>query len=102
MHFVLYTYKERAYTLQMMKKQLAEIGGWLGMVLIHEATIPTSVSVIMGWSSDLPPLDMVLLIWSGLFLFFIRALARFDWLYLVSNAVGFMLQSMLLAIILYQ
>jgi len=85
-----------------MLKQLAEIGGWLGMVLIHGATIPTSVSVIMGWSSDLPPLDMVLLIWSGLFLFFIRALARFDWLYLVSNAVGFFLQSMLLAIILYQ
>jgi len=84
----------------MMKKQLAEIGGWLGMVLIHGATIPTSVSVIMGWSSDLPPLDMVLLIWSGLFLFFIRALARFDWLYLVSNAVGFMLQSVLLAIII--
>ena len=50
------------------------------MVLIHGATIPTSVSVIMGWSSDLPPLDMVLLIWSGLFLFFIRALARIDWL----------------------
>jgi len=84
----------------MMKKQLAEIGGWLGMVLIHGATIPTSVSVIMGWSSDLPPLDMVLLIWAGLFLFFIRALARFDWLYLVSNAVGFMLQSVLLAIII--
>ena len=85
-----------------MKKTLAEIGGWVGMVLIHGATIPTSVSVIMGWSSDLPPLDMVLLIWSGLFLFFIRALARIDWLYLVSNAVGFFLQSVLLAIILYQ
>jgi len=85
-----------------MIKRLAEIGGWLGMVLIHGATIPTSISVIMGWSSDLPPLDMVLLIWSGLFLFFIRALARVDWLYLVSNAVGFFLQSLLLAIILYQ
>jgi hypothetical protein len=85
-----------------MIKRLAEIGGWLGMVLIHGATIPTSISVIMGWSSDLPPLDMVLLIWSGLFLFFIRALARIDWLYLVSNAVGFFLQSLLLAIILYQ
>ena len=72
------------------------------MVLIHGATIPTSVSVIRGWSSDLPPLDMVLLIWSGLFLFFIRALARIDLLYLVSNAVGFFLQSVLLAIILYQ
>ena len=72
------------------------------MVLIHGATIPTSVSVIMGWSSDLPPLDMVLLIWSGLFMFFLRALARIDWLYLVSNAVGFFLQSLLLAIIIYQ
>ena len=85
-----------------MIKRLAEIGGWVGIVLIHGATFPTSVSVIMGWSSDLPPLDMVLLIWSGLFLFFIRALARIDWLYLVSNAVGFFLQSVLLAIILYQ
>ena len=72
------------------------------MVLIHGATIPTSVSVIMGWSSDLPPLDRVLLIWSGLFLFFLRALARIDWLYLVSNAVGFFMQSLLLAIIIYQ
>ena len=85
-----------------MIKKLAEIGGWVGMLLIHGATIPTSIAVIMGWSSDLPPLDMVLLIWSGLFLFFLRALARFDWLYLVSNAVGFFLQSVLLAIILYQ
>jgi hypothetical protein len=72
------------------------------MVLLHGATIPTSVSVIMGWSSDLPPLDMVLLVWSGLFLFFLRALARFDWLYLVSNTVGFFLQSVLLAIIIYR
>ena len=85
-----------------MIKKLAEIGGWVGMLLIHGATIPTSIAVIMGWSSDLPPLDMVLLIWSGLFLFFLRALARIDWLYLVSNAVGFFLQSLLLAIIIYQ
>ena len=84
----------------MMKKTLTEIGGWVGMVLIHGATIPTSVSVIMGWSSDLPPLDMVLMIWAGLFLFFLRAVAQVDWLYLVSNAVGFALQSVLLAIIL--
>ena len=83
-----------------MKNKLAEIGGWIGMVLIHGATIPTSISVIMGWSDTLPPLDMILMIWIGLALFFLRAIARIDWLYLVSNAVGFALQSVLLAIIL--
>jgi len=85
----------------MMKNKLAEIGGWVGMVLIHGATIPTSISVIMGWSSDLPPLNMVLMIWAGLALFFLRAIARIDWLYLVSNAIGFILNSVLLAIIVF-
>ena len=84
-----------------MKNKLAEIGGWVGMVLIHGATIPTSLSVIMGWSSELPPLDMVLMIWAGLALFFLRAIARVDWLYLVSNAIGFILNSILLAIIVF-
>ena len=85
----------------MMKNKLAEIGGWVGMVLIHGATIPTSLSVIMGGSSELPPLDMVLMIWAGLALFFLRAIARVDWLYLVSNAIGFILNSILLAIIVF-
>ena len=83
-----------------MKNKLAEIGGWIGMVLIHGATIPTSLAVIMGWSDHLPPLDMILMIWVGLMLFFIRALARFDWLYLVSNAIGFTLNTIILALIL--
>ena len=71
------------------------------MVLIHGATIPPSLSVIIGWSSELPPLGMVLMIWAGLALFFLRAIARVDWLYLVSNAIGFILNSILLAIIVF-
>jgi len=83
-----------------MKNKIAEIGGWIGMVLIHGATIPTSLAVIMGWSDHLPPLDMILMVWVGLLLFFFRALARFDWLYLVSNAIGFTLNTIILALIL--
>jgi hypothetical protein len=83
-----------------MKNKIAEIGGWIGMVLIHGATIPTSLAVIMGWSDHLPPLDMILMVWVGLMLFFFRALARFDWLYLVSNAIGFTLNTIILALIL--
>jgi len=83
-----------------MKNKLAEIGGWIGMVLIHGATIPTSLAVIMGWSDHLPPLDMIIMVWVGLMLFFFRALARFDWLYLVSNAIGFTLNTIILALIL--
>ena len=79
----------------------AEIGGYLGMLAIHGATLPTSISVILGWSEHLPPLSMVLLVWIGLILFFVRALVRFDWLYLISNGIGLIANSILLILIVY-
>jgi hypothetical protein len=88
--------------LQKIKEMPApELGGWLGMCLIHGATIPVTVGNIMGYSNSLPPLSMVLLVWSGLALFLWRAIARQDFLYTVSNAVGFVLNSVLLAIIVF-
>lgn len=79
----------------------AEMGGWIGMLLIHSATIPVTVSNILGWSDQLPPLSMILLVWSGLALFLWRAVDRNDILYIVSNAVGFVLNSVLLALIVF-
>ena len=37
--------------------KIPEICGWVGMILIHGATAPTSISVLMGWSTNLPPLN---------------------------------------------
>ena len=82
-------------------KTISEIGGWIGMILIHGATVPTTMSVILGYSSDLPPLSMVLLVWSGLFLFLLRAIVVRDTLYIVSNAIGFFFNTILLALIVY-
>lgn len=79
----------------------AELGGWAGMLLIHGATIPVTVSNIMGWSDQLPPISMVFLVWLGLALFLWRAVARKDMLYIVSNAVGFALNSILLSLIAF-
>lgn len=79
----------------------AEWGGWAGMLLIHGATIPVTVSNILGWSAQLPPLSMVLLVWAGLALFLWRAIDRKDMLYIVSNAVGFALNSILLSLIVF-
>jgi hypothetical protein len=89
----------------MMKKHLntlANLSGWVGMILIHGATLPTTISVILGYSSVLPPMSMVLLIWAGLFLFLVSAIANKNMLYIVSNAIGFVFQSVLLSLIVYK
>jgi len=92
---------ERKVTFTPRVERGAEIGGYVGMIAIHAATLPTSIGVIMGWTDHLPPLSMVLLVWIGLILFFIRALVRFDWLYLISNGIGFIANSILLILIVF-
>ena len=71
------------------------------MVLIHAATIPTTINLLEDAAAQKPPISMVLMVWCGLFLFLIRAAARFDILYIVSNAVGFFANSILLALIVF-
>lgn len=78
-----------------------EKAGWLAMVMLHSNTVPTTVSIIMGYAAILPPLSMVLLTWAGLALYLWRAIYQRDWLYTVSNGIGFCLNSILLAIIVF-
>tara|TARA_S200002703_G_scaffold151321_1_gene150564 strand:+ start:2975 stop:3235 length:261 start_codon:yes stop_codon:yes gene_type:complete len=84
-----------------MLHKLTELCGWIGMVLIHAATVPVTVRLIIDSGAARPPLDMVLLVWAGLFLFLIRAVGRKDTLYIVSNAIGFFANSVLMALIVF-
>ena len=80
----------------------SEACGWIGMLLIHSATLPVTIGIILGYNSNLPPVSMVLLVWSGLFLFLVRAIGNNDKLYIISNAVGFFFNSILLALIVFK
>lgn len=83
-------------------QKVYEFCGWIGMVLIHSATLPVTINTILGNTTNLPPASMVLLVWFGLFMFLIRAIGNNDKLYIVSNAVGFFFNSILLALIVFK
>lgn len=71
------------------------------MVMLHSNTIPTTFAKVLGYNATMPPLSMVLLTWIGLGLYFWRAYYQKDALYMVSNGIGFMLNSILLAILVF-
>jgi uncharacterized protein with PQ loop repeat len=83
-----------------MIKIIGSICGWAGMVLIQFATIPTIFKILTGTLKVAPPFDMVILIWAGLLLFLTRAILNKEWLYTISNAIGFITQSILLILII--
>jgi hypothetical protein len=80
----------------------AETLGWMGVILINLATIPTLVAILMGLTEKVPPVDLVLAMWGGLFLFFIKASISKDLLNIVTIGLGFFVQAALMALILFK
>lgn len=80
----------------------AETTGWIAVVLMHMATIPTLIAVLTGLTEKMPPVDMVLFSWLGLFLFFIKATIQKDLLNIVTIGFGFFVQAGLLALIVFK
>jgi len=80
----------------------AETMGWTAIILMHLATIPTMVAVLTGLTEKMPPVDMVLFSWAGLFCFFVKAVIQKDLLNIVTIGFGFFIQASLLALIVFK
>jgi hypothetical protein len=83
-------------------KVSTETFGWLGVVVLHSATIPSLLAVMSGLTDSMPPVDLVLLVWSGLFLLFVKAAVQRDMLNLVTIGFGFAVQAVMLALIFFK
>jgi hypothetical protein len=80
----------------------AETLGWLAVIVIHAATIPTLLALMAGLSDRAPQLDMVLFLWAGLMLMFLRAVVLKDMLNIITIGLGFMVQAVLMALLLFR
>jgi len=80
----------------------AETMGWVAVILLHLATIPTLLAVLTGLTEKMPPVDLVLFTWAGLFCFFLKAAIQKDFLNIVTIGLGFFVQAAVLALIVFK
>jgi hypothetical protein len=92
----------RAWLEQHLPKVSAETLGWLAVVVIHCATIPTLLALLTGLSDTVPNLDIVLFMWAGLILLFFRAVVLRDMLNIITIGLGFITQAVIMAMILFK
>ena len=64
--------------------------------------MPTFFAVGMGLTDKLPGMDVIILIWAGLTLLFARAVIAKDMLNVATIGFGFIVQSVLLALIFFK
>jgi len=92
----------RTWLEQHLPKVSADTLGWLAVVLIHCATIPTLLALLTGLSDTVPNLDIVLFMWAGLVLLFFRSVVMRDLLNIITIGVGFITQAVIMAMILFK
>jgi hypothetical protein len=80
----------------------AETFGWLAVVVLHAATIPSLLAVMAGLTDRLPGVDLVLLVWTGLALLFVKAAVQKDMLNVVTIGFGFIVQAVMMALIFFK
>lgn len=80
----------------------AETFGWLAVLVLHAATIPSLTAVMAGLTDRLPGVDLVLLVWTGLTLLFIKAAVQKDMLNIITIGFGFIIQAVLMALIFFK
>jgi hypothetical protein len=80
----------------------AETFGWLAIIVLHASTVPSLLAVMSGLTDRLPAVDLVLLVWTGLALLFVKAAVQKDMLNVVTIGFGFIIQAVLMALIFFK
>ncbi len=80
----------------------AETFGWLAAIVLHASTLPSMLAVMSGLTDRLPAVDLVLLVWTGLGLMFVKAAVQKDMLNVVTIGFGFIIQAMFMALIFFK
>lgn len=76
--------------------------GWVAILLLHFASIPTLAAVLMAQSDKLPPVDLMIFVWSALIVMFFKSLIERNFLYLATICLGFAGQTVILGLIIFK
>lgn len=75
---------------------------WIAIVMIHCAFIPSTLAYMRGITDLMPSTEVVLFAWAGLAVYFFKSFIENNRMMVVTNATGFFIQAMLLAMVVYK
>jgi hypothetical protein len=76
--------------------------GWTALLTLHAVTIPTLIGLMTGLSDRTPPIDMVLILWVGMGLFYFKSILEKNIVSIIIIGLGFIAQSILMALVFFK
>ena len=96
------TEKIKRFFIEKSSRLSSETLGWIAILFLHGATIPGLLALMTGLTDNPPQVDVVLMVWTGLFLLFTKAAIQRDLLIMITIGVGFMVQALLMILIFFK
>ena len=95
-------FKEKVFSyFEGFTKATADTFAWISIVTLICATIPGFIAVMAGATDKMPPLDIALILWAGLLLYFVKSAIIKDMLMVVTIGFGFAIQAVMLGLIFF-
>lgn len=76
--------------------------GWTALIACHAVTVPSFFGLMTGLTDNTPPIDMVVILWTAMGLFYIKSLLEKNIVSVIIIGLGFIMQSMLMALIFFK
>jgi len=76
--------------------------GWTGLVALQAVTVPSLLGLMTGLTDNTPPIDMIIILWAALGLFYIKSILERNFVALNIIGFGFIGQSILMALIFFK
>lgn len=76
--------------------------GWTALMALHAVTIPSMLGLMAGITDNTPPIDMVIILWIALALFYLKAILEKNVTSIVIIGLGFIGQSILMALVFFK
>ena len=76
--------------------------GWTGLIALHAVTIPSLFGLMTGLTDNTPPIDMVIILWAAMALFYVKAILEKNVISIVIIGLGFIIQSAMMALVFFK
>lgn len=76
--------------------------GWTALIALHAVTVPSLFGLMTGLTDNTPSIDMVIILWTAMALFYIKSILEKNVVSIVIIGLGFIMQSILMALVFFK
>lgn len=76
--------------------------GWAALIGLHLVTVPSLVGLMYGLTDYTPPIDMIVILWGSLGLFYVKSILEKNIVSIVIIGMGFLAQSVMMALVFFK